>query len=63
MPDAQLELIDRLVEAIFQGKLMSKEAIYRRLARDVKSGLGELFERGLETRIDAMQAQFDAAID
>jgi tetratricopeptide (TPR) repeat protein len=63
MTDAQLDLIDRLVEAIFQGKLMSKEAIYRRLTRDVKSGEGELFERDLEARISAMQAQLDAATD
>ncbi|MBE9040591.1 tetratricopeptide repeat protein [Oscillatoriales cyanobacterium LEGE 11467] len=60
--DRYFDVIDRLVETTLQGKIRSKEQVYQRLVREIRSGTGEIFERCLADRIASTEAQLDTKI-
>ncbi|ASC71941.1 uncharacterized protein XM38_028950 [Halomicronema hongdechloris C2206] len=49
------DLIEGIVTAILKGQVRSKEQIYQRLQSEVEIGTGELFERCLQDRFDAIE--------
>ncbi len=52
-------LIDKIVDMTLQGKIRSKEQVYRLLMQGVETGTGEIFERCLEDSIRATESQLD----
>jgi tetratricopeptide (TPR) repeat protein len=52
--------VDRVIANINNGKLLSKEHVYRILTESLESGTGEIFERVLATQTDLLQANFEA---
>ncbi len=52
-------LIDKIVDMTLQGKIRSKEQVYRLLMQGVETGTGEIFERCLEDSIRATEAQLE----
>ena len=56
-----LKLIDQIVDTTLQGKIRSKVQVYQ-LVQGIEAGTGEIFERCLEQRINATQAQLDTKI-
>lgn len=61
--DRYLNVIDHIVNITLKGQLRSKEQIYQQLVDEISTGTGEIFERCLQTRLDATQTQVDNAID
>ena len=57
-----LKLIDQIVDTTLQGKIRSKVQVYQRLVQGIEAGTGEIFERCLEQRMSATQAQLDTKI-
>ncbi len=55
--------VDRIIINIENGKLLSKEHIYRILSESLESGTGEIFERALEEQANLLQANFTAQTD
>ena len=53
------QLIDSIVEITLQGKIRSKEQVYRMLLKDIESGTGEIFERVLDENIQKTTAQLE----
>ncbi|EAZ89939.1 tetratricopeptide repeat protein, partial [Crocosphaera chwakensis] len=53
------QLIDSIVEITLQGKIRSKEQVYRMLLKEIESGTGEIFERILDTNIQKTTAQLE----
>ncbi|MDY6938599.1 MAG: tetratricopeptide repeat protein [Cyanobacteriota bacterium] len=60
--DRYFEVIDRLVETTLQGKIRSKEQVYQRLVREIRSGTGEIFERCLAERVASTEAELATKI-
>lgn len=63
MSDRYLDLMNRIITATLKGEIRSKEQVYRLLQQEVESGTGELFERCLQTQIDAVQTQLSQSTD
>ena len=63
MSDRYLDLINKIVDTTLKGKIRSKEQVYRMLVRDVAVGTGEIFERCLNDRLTATQAQLNTEVD
>jgi tetratricopeptide (TPR) repeat protein len=59
LQDRYLEVIDRITDTILKGKIRSQEQIYQMLVADVQLGTGEIFERCLSDRLNAVQADLD----
>ena len=55
--------VDRIIINIENGKLLSKEHVYRILSDSLESGTGEIFERALEEQANLLQANFAAQTD
>ncbi|MEA5480711.1 tetratricopeptide repeat protein [Pseudanabaena galeata UHCC 0370] len=55
--------VDRIIINIENGKLLSKEHVYRILSESLESGTGEIFERALEEQANLLQANFAAQTD
>ncbi len=55
--------VDRLIINIENGKLLSKEHVYRILGESLETGTGEIFERALEEHSQLLQANFAAQTD
>jgi len=55
--------VERIILNIENGKLLSKEHIYRILCDSLESGTGEIFERSLEEHSQLLQANFEAQTD
>ncbi|MEM8777684.1 MAG: hypothetical protein AAGF26_02185, partial [Cyanobacteria bacterium P01_G01_bin.49] len=53
------ELIDSIVDTTLQGKIRSKEQVYRILIKEIESGTGEIFERILADKINQTTAQLE----
>ncbi len=53
------QLIDSIVEITLQGKIRSKEQVYRMLLKEIESGTGEIFERVLDENIQKTTAQLE----
>ena len=47
--------VDRIIINIENGKLLSKEHVYRILSESLESGTGEIFERALEEQANLLQ--------
>ena len=58
-----LIFVDRIIINIENGKLLSKEHVYRILSESLESGTGEIFERALEEQANLLQANFVAQTD
>jgi tetratricopeptide (TPR) repeat protein len=58
-----LIFVDRIIINIENGKLLSKEHVYRILSESLESGTGEIFERALEEQANLLQANFTAQTD
>jgi len=58
-----LIFVDRIIINIENGKLLSKEHVYRILCESLESGTGEIFERALEEQANLLQANFVAQTD
>ncbi len=58
-----LIFVDRIIINIENGKLLSKEHVYRILSESLESGTGEIFERALEQQTNLLQANFAAQTD
>ena len=58
-----LIFVDRIIINIENGKLLSKEHVYRILSESLESGTGEIFERALEEQANLLQANFAAQTD
>lgn len=58
--DRYLIFVERIILNIENGKLLSKEHIYRILCESLESGTGEIFERALEEHSELLQANFEA---
>ena len=56
------ELIDSIVDITLQGKIRSKEQVYRMLVKEIESGTGEIFERVLDEKIQQTTAQLEKKI-
>lgn len=57
------ELIEDIITKTLQGKILSKEQVYRILVKSVRSGTGEVFERCLTEKMAAIQSQLDNQTD
>jgi tetratricopeptide (TPR) repeat protein len=55
--------VDRLIINIENGKLLSKEHVYRILGESLETGTGEIFERALEEHSQLLQANLAAQTD
>lgn len=53
------EVIDSIVEITLQGKIRSKEQVYRILLKEIEPGTGEIFERILDENIQKTTAQLE----
>jgi tetratricopeptide (TPR) repeat protein len=58
-----LIFVDRIIINIENGKLLSKEHVYRILSESLESGTGEIFERALEQHTNLLQDNFAAQTD
>ncbi|MCW6037638.1 tetratricopeptide repeat protein [Spirulina subsalsa FACHB-351] len=59
MRDRYLDIIDQIVDLTLQGKIRSKHQVYRLLEQEIQPGTGEIFERCLQQKISATEAQLD----
>ncbi len=55
--------VDRIIINIENGKLLSKEHVYRILSESLESGTGEIFERALEEHASVLESNFAAQTD
>ncbi|MEA5511430.1 tetratricopeptide repeat protein [Crocosphaera sp. UHCC 0190] len=55
-------LIDSIVEITLEGKIRSKEQVYRMLVKEIESGTGEIFERILDEHINKTKAQLETKL-
>ena len=62
LSDRYFALIDRIVELTLKGKISSVERVYKMLVEEVEVGTGEIFERSLQQRIEAAQAQLETKL-
>ncbi|MGB5593793.1 MAG: tetratricopeptide repeat protein [Crocosphaera sp.] len=53
------QLIDSIVDITLQGKIRSKEQVYRMLVKNIESGTGEIFERILDEKVRQTTAQLE----
>jgi tetratricopeptide (TPR) repeat protein len=53
------QLIDSIVDITLQGKIRSKEQVYRMLVKDIESGTGEIFERILDEKVRQTTTQLE----
>lgn len=60
--DRYFALIDQIVDITLQGKIRSKQQVYRMLAENVSSGTGEIFERCLNERMEKTKAQLETKL-
>lgn len=58
--DRYIIFVDRIITNIENGKLLSKEHVYRILSESLESGTGEIFERALEEHANELKANFEA---
>ena len=58
-----LIFVERIILNINNGKLLSKEHVYRILSESLESGTGEIFERAIAEHSDILQANYDAQTD
>jgi len=58
-----LIFVERIIINIENGKLLSKEHVYRILSESLESGTGEIFERALEEQANLLQENFAAQTD
>lgn len=63
MLERYLIFVERIIINIENGKLLSKEHVYRILSESLESGTGEIFERSLEEHSNLLQANLDAQTD
>ena len=61
--DRYLIFVERIIINIENGKLLSKEHVYRILSESLESGTGEIFERAVEEQANLLQANFIAQTD
>ena len=61
--DRYLQLIDQIVQMTLKGNIRSKEQVYQLLIEGVAAGTGELFERALQSQIEAVQVRLDTETD
>ena len=61
--DRYIIFVERIILNIENGKLLSKEHVYRILSESLESGTGEIFERAVAEQADLLQANFDAQTD
>ncbi|MBF2035864.1 MAG: tetratricopeptide repeat protein [Leptolyngbyaceae cyanobacterium T60_A2020_046] len=57
MRDRYLTFIDQIIADTLQGKIRSKEQVYRRLTQELEAGTGEIFERCLAERTDDLNTR------
>lgn len=60
--DRYLELIDGIVDTTLKGKIRSKVQVYRMLVQGIEPGTGEIFERCLQERLSATEAQLETKL-
>lgn len=58
-----LIFVERIILNIENGKLLSKEHVYRILSESLEAGTGEIFERALAEHADLLQANLTAQTD
>jgi len=58
-----LIFVERIIINIENGKLLSKEHVYRILSESLESGTGEIFERALQEQAELLQENFAAQTD
>lgn len=63
LSDRYFALIDNIVQTTLQGKIRSKEQVYKMLLQGITPGTGEIFERCLEDRVTTAQAQAKNSAD
>lgn len=63
MRDRYLALIDDLVTRTLKGQIASKEQIFSQLKDSIDLGTGELFERCLDERVNAIAQQLEREAD
>ncbi|GBF78808.1 tetratricopeptide repeat protein [Aphanothece sacrum] len=56
------QLIDSIIDLTLQGKIRSKEQVYRMLVQDIVKGTGEVFERLLFDRMEVTKAQLETKV-
>ncbi len=56
------ELIDRIVDTTLKGKIRSKVQVYKMLVKNIEPGTGEIFERTLQGKITATEAELETKI-
>ncbi len=61
--DRYIIFVERIILNIENGKLLSKEHVYRILSESLEAGTGEIFERAVAEQADVLQANFDAQTD
>lgn len=61
--DRYLELIEQIIQATLKGKIRSKEQVYQMLVEGIHTGSGEIFERCLQDRLEALQQQANTETD
>jgi tetratricopeptide (TPR) repeat protein len=61
--DRYLTLIDDLVQMTLKGKIRSKEQVYQLLMQGIETGTGEIFERALGERLNAVQHDSETQTD
>lgn len=55
--DRNLALIDQIVDITLKGQIRSKEQVYQILIQEISPGSGEIFERCLAERLNAIENQ------
>ena len=60
--DHYLQLIDKIVDTTLKGKIRSKEQVYKMLVKGISRGTGEIFERCLQERLEATEAQLEVKL-
>jgi hypothetical protein len=61
--DRYIIFVDRIILNIENGKLLSKEHVYRILSESLESGTGEIFERVLDEQTQVLEANLAAQTD
>ncbi len=62
LSDRYTELIDCIVDTTLKGKIRSKVQVYKMLVKNIESGTGEIFERILEAKVTATEAELETKI-
>lgn len=60
--DRYLNLIDNIVNISLEGKIRSKEQVYRMLTEEVSLSTGEIFELCLDERINVTESQLETKL-